>query len=295
MFKKKRFLLLLFFCAVFIGLNALTEEEKQEIFERGKKEFLAILDSIIANNKPIESELESDYSSIKAFNGDIRQIDIFYKYVLYGDKITQKKGIDGFIRWYGNPDRAEKYKQDTIFVSYRPIIIELIYEFLDDEYPALQVTAARTLAYLGFSDNLVIDKLEYYANGTDSQNWNLENTLVYQCLHHYLHYGGTYTKKELEQKRQRAIQDLKYGASQGLEIIYQKKNIKNDNKDLLNFNKIEQKKSRDLDWDGSLSADYCFQWWGRNINLYNPAYANYALQGGDCANFASQCLIAGYY
>ena len=26
---------------------------------------------------------------------------------------------------------------------------------------------------------------------------------------------------------------------------------------------------------------------------YNPAYGNYANSGGDCANFVSQCLIAG--
>ena len=26
---------------------------------------------------------------------------------------------------------------------------------------------------------------------------------------------------------------------------------------------------------------------------YNPAYGNYAISGGDCANFVSQCLIAG--
>ena len=74
-----------------------------------------------------------------------------------------------------------------------------------------------------------------------------------------------------------------------------KKNIKKDNKDLLNFNKIEQKKSRDLDWDGNSSAAYCNQWWGREFSIYNPAYINYASKGGDCANFSSQCLIAGYY
>ena len=297
MFKKKQFFLLMTFCFVIFSLNAMTEVEKQEMAERIKKGFIAKLDSIIANNKPIISENEtySDESAIKMFGGDSRQILIFYKYMLYGDKFTQKKGIDGMVRWYGHPQRTEKYKQDSIFVNYKSNIINKIYEFLDDKYPALQVTAARTLAYMGIDDSLVIEKLMYYANGTDSQNWNLENTLIYQCLHHYLHYGGSYTKKELEQKRQRAIQDLKYGASQGLKIIYQKKNIKNDNKDLLYFNKIEKKESRDLDWDGNSSASYCNQWWGGLYSNYNPAYANYASSGGDCANFASQCLIAGYY
>jgi hypothetical protein len=297
MFKKKQFLLLLFFCFVFLSLNALTEEEKQEIFERGKREFIARLDSFIANNKPIisESYTNSDESAIKTFNGDIRQIDIFYKYVLYGDKITQKKGIDGFVRWYGNPERVEKYEQDSVFVSYRPKIIQLIYEFLDDEYPALQVTAARTLAYMGIDDSLVIEKLTYFANGTDSEEWNLENTLVYQCLHHYLYFGGTFTKKELEQKKQRAIKEIKDISKIGLNIIKsrnkkKKFQIKENKK---SFNNYNLKRKRDLDWEGDLSADYCKKYWGPEITDWNPDYASYP--GNDCANFTSQCLISGYY
>jgi hypothetical protein len=252
--------------------------------ERIKKGFIAKLDSLIANNKPIISENEtySDESAIKMFGGDSRQILIFYKYMLYGDKFTQKKGIDGFIKWYGNPKKTEKYGQDSIFVNYKSNIINKIYEFLDDKYPALQVTAARTLAYLGISDSLVIDKLEYYANGTDSNNWNLENTIIYYTT------GDFYVGNK---KRQKAIQGLKFGASQGLEKIY-KKNIKNDNQDFLNFNKIKQK-TRDLDWDGNSYASYCNQWWGGLYSNYNPTYASYP--GQDCANFASQCLIAGYY
>lgn len=297
MFKKKLFLLLVFFCIVFISLNALTEEEKQEIFERGKKEFLARLDSLISNNEPIISETEtySDDSAIKTFNGDIRQIDIFYKYLLYGDKITQKKGIDGFVRWYGNPERAEKYEQDSIYVNYKTKIIKNIFKFLDDEFPALQVSAARTLVYLRIKDSLIINKLEYYANETDSEEWNLENTLVYQCLHHYLYFGGTYTKKELEQKKQRAIKEIKDIAKIGLNIIENRNKKRNfqikENKK--SFNNYNLKRNRDLDWDGDASADYCKQYWGPEITDWNPNYTSYP--GNDCANFASQCLIAGYY
>ena len=220
MLKKKLFLLLVFFCFVFVSLNALTEEEKQEMAERIKKGFIAKLDSLIANNKPIisENETSSDESAIKMFGGDSRQILIFYKYMLYGDKFTQKKGIDGMVRWYGNTKRTEKYEHDSIFINYKSNIINKIYEFLDDKYPALQVTAARTLAYLGISDSLVIDKLEYYANGTDSKNWNLENTIIYYTT------GNFYMENT---KIFKAIKEITDVAKIGLNIIESRKMKRN--------------------------------------------------------------------
>ena len=107
MFKKMMLLgLLLIVFVVNLLAGGLSESERQEIAERGRKQFIASLDNIIEHNEQIESELESDQSQINAFNGDTRQILIFYKYMIYGDKITQKKGIDGFNNWYGNPDKA---------------------------------------------------------------------------------------------------------------------------------------------------------------------------------------------
>ena len=153
----------------------------------------------------------------------------------------------------------------------------MIYEFLDDEYPALQVTAARTLAYMGIDDSLVIEKLTYFANGTDSEEWNLENTLVYQCLHHYLYFGGTFTMKELEQKKQRAIKEIKDISKIGLNIIKSRKMKRNfqikENKKSFNDYNLERK--RDLDWDGNSSADYCNKYWGPEITDWNPDYTSY--------------------
>lgn len=264
-----------------------TEEEKQKMAERIKISYFAELDSLIASNKPIISENEdySDESIIKMFGGDSRQIIIFYKYMLYGDKFTQKKAIDGMVRWYGNPKRVEKLKQDSIFVNYRYPIINKIYEFLDDKYPALQVTAARTLVYMGIDDSLVIQKLKYYANGTDSQNWNLENTIIYYTT------GNFY---EENKKRQKATKEIKDVAKIGLDIIKsgnKKENLQiQENK---KFNHFNLERNRDLDWDGNSSSDYCELYWGPEITDYNLNYTNYV--GNDCANFASQCLIAGYY
>ena len=44
-----------------------------------------------------------------------------------------------------------------------------------------------------------------------------------------------------------------------------------------------------LNYNAANAVAYARQWW----NSFNPAYYNYDNQGGDCANFVSQCLIAG--
>jgi hypothetical protein len=42
-------------------------------------------------------------------------------------------------------------------------------------------------------------------------------------------------------------------------------------------------------YDRSAAISYAKKYWQN----YNPKYANYKDQGGDCANFVSQCMIAG--
>ena len=44
-----------------------------------------------------------------------------------------------------------------------------------------------------------------------------------------------------------------------------------------------------MSYDPSAAVEYARKYW----NNYNPDYHNYANDGGDCANFVSQCLIAG--
>ncbi len=296
MFKKKRFLLLVFFCVVFISLNALTEEEKQELGERIKISYFARLDSLIANNKLIESVVESDVGTMQAFGGDPRQIIIFYKYIRYGDDGIQKRGIDRIPNWYGNPKRAEKFKQDSIYVNYKPKVIKVLYDLLEDKSSVLQVSAARTLVYMGISNSLVIDKLEYYANSTNSDKWNVENT-------GYPAKNSSFWKGKTDKERRNVcIRIIVNAGKQGLEILEDRINNKNNSKIEFKDNEKEVNELnlniRDLDWNGETSAEYCNLWWGGldPLNqIYNPAYANYASVGGDCANFASQCLIAGYY
>ena len=44
-----------------------------------------------------------------------------------------------------------------------------------------------------------------------------------------------------------------------------------------------------LSYDAAKAVSYARQY----CSNYNPKYANYAKDGGDCANFVSQCLKAG--
>ena len=44
-----------------------------------------------------------------------------------------------------------------------------------------------------------------------------------------------------------------------------------------------------LNYNAANALAYAKKWW----NSYNPKYYNYNKSGGDCANFVSQCLIAG--
>ena len=44
-----------------------------------------------------------------------------------------------------------------------------------------------------------------------------------------------------------------------------------------------------LSYDAAAAVSYAKKWY----NSYNSQYLNYNDQGGDCANFVSQCLIAG--
>jgi len=44
-----------------------------------------------------------------------------------------------------------------------------------------------------------------------------------------------------------------------------------------------------IKYDRQAAYDYAYTWWDDR----NPAYADYSGSGGDCANFVSQCIIAG--
>ncbi len=304
--KRKTILIVMFSILLFNAIYANeTKKERLTYWEEAKIHILASLDSLIENKIPIDFEKMELESQDHIMRGDVRQIEFYFRFMTDGVKFTQKMGIDGIAKWWYNPEggldprsiewlkMAGQYvvidADSSYFNKYKPIIIKKLYEFLDDEYPALQVSSARALAFMGVEDSIVIQKLKYYANGTNSDKWNLENTSYYSktTIDFYQREGKTAADRKRD-----AIGGLKRGANQGLEFIYKRENNNNKKNDLLNFNKIKQK-TRDLDWDGNSSASYCNQWWGGEFSIYNPDYTSYP--GEDCANFASQCLIAGYY
>ena len=286
-----------------------TEKERLNSWIKARKEILTELDSLIVKGIPIDFDKMELESREHTMNGGIRQIEFYYKFITNGTKLTQKLGIDGVSKWWYklegglSPKDVKWYKMagqytvtdadSSYFNKYKSIIIKKLYEFLDDEYPALQVSAARTLAYMGVSDSLVIDKLEYYANGTNSDKWNIENT-------GYPDKNSIYWEGKTEKERRndcvRAIVNI---GKHGLKILEDR--IINKNNSIMESEDNEKEinelnlNNRDLDWEGQTSADYCNQWWGGldpENPIWNPDYTSYP---SDCCNFASQCLIAGYY
>ncbi len=289
------------------------QEEETEFKERptywkdAKISILTSLDSLIQNNIPIDFEKMELESQDNIMRGDVRQIEFYFRFMTDGVKFTQKIGIDGIAKWWYNPEggldprsiewlkMAEQYvviDADSSYINkYKPIIIKKLYVFLDDEYPALQVSAARTLINIGVSDNLIIDKLEYYANGINSDQWDIEYT-------GYPDRSSIYWEGKTEKERKndcvRAIMNI---GKSGLMIL---ENRFEDKRNSIKQSRYNEKKInelnfniRDLDWDGQTSADYCKQYWGPDITDWNQLYTYYP--GNDCCNFASQCLIAGCY
>lgn len=47
------------------------------------------------------------------------------------------------------------------------------------------------------------------------------------------------------------------------------------------------------DYDRIAARDYAHKWYGPSDEDYNPEYSNWNGNGGDCANFVSQCIEAG--
>ena len=237
-----------------------TENERLNSWIKGRKEILAELDSLIAKGIPIDFDKMELESREHTMAGGIRQIEFYLRFMTDGVRFTQKMGIDGIVKWWYKPEGGldprsiEWYKMagqytvtdedSSYFNKYKPIITKKLYEFLDDEYPALQVSSARALAFMGVENSIVIQKLKYYANGTNSYKWNLENTSYYSktTVDFYQRRGKTAADRKRD-----AIRELKRGANQGLEYIYKRENNNNKKNDLLNFNKIKQK-TRDLDY-----------------------------------------------
>jgi parallel beta-helix repeat protein len=277
-----------------INLNA-NEAEKERLnsWIKARKEILAELDSLIAKGIPIDFGKMGLEAWEHTMDGGIRQIEFYYKFMTNGTKLTQKLGIDGVSKWWYkpkgglSPKDVEWYKmagQYTVtdadslyFNKYKPIIIKKLYEFLNDENPLIQVAAAQSLIRMHITDPLIINKLKYYANRKNIKLWSHKINLDLYEL---------YSKERTNEK---AINILIRRAKNGLKKL-------NKNQEQYNLNKKTIKNlKRDLDWNGDISASYCIEWYGGedpDNPIYNPSYTSYS---ADCCNFASQCLIAGYY
>lgn len=290
--KRKTILIVMFSILLFNVIYANgTKKEKPTYWEDAKISILTRLDSLIQNGISISFEEQGPDAQMQIIRGDVREIEYYYKWMCYGTKLTQKWGIDNISKWWYKPEggldplEVERLKSkgqyvvtdaDSSYIKYyKPLVIKKLYEFLDDNYPLLQVAAAQSLIRMHITDPLIIDKLKYYANRKNTKLWSQKINLDLYEL---------YSKEKTNEK---AISILIRRAENGLKKL-------NKNQDQYNLNKKTIKNlNRDLDWDGDISASYCIEWWGGE-DPYNPIYnPDYTSYGADCANFASQCLIAG--
>jgi len=152
------------------------------------KEFYSLIEDGIALDFE-EMELES---AVKGFDGDARQIEIYYLFTKYGAPFTKVEAMENVINWYYFPEgglcpsSVEKMKSNNqysvtekdsvVFKKFKPLIIEALYENINSGDASIEVTAASALVYFKRTDTLVKQKLELYAKGINSDRWNLQFT-----------------------------------------------------------------------------------------------------------------------
>ncbi|MDA3837875.1 MAG: amidase domain-containing protein [Candidatus Delongbacteria bacterium] len=195
--------------------------------------------------------------------------------------------------------------------------------------PSIQISSCRALAGLEYMDDEIFTLLKYYATGTNIDNWDITNGARY--INGIT--GGSKkewenpSKEKLDQCREdmqamatgalHKINDEKYeyeikelfnnllskNPSGRLKKRLQRYLKKFENNKDGSFNYFENSKSIKLSkeylaiWKPDSSKSYCEQWWGpEEGDDYNNAdykIAYYNSDEADCANFGSQCLIAG--
>ncbi|MCK4981175.1 MAG: amidase domain-containing protein [Candidatus Delongbacteria bacterium] len=200
------------------------------------------------------------------------------------------------------------------------------------EYPFVKQIASGTLIDLGYHDESIINDLIYFAKGTDIENWDIKysydwigavilpnnkssnidsldivyrkniksinrmrNTIQFKAIRYLKSIEDETHQKRIAILFNQIISNsnLEKRIKQSLESYLKKSSEKKKDGSFNLFEiKIDQKSINTYTdiWIGEESSNYCLEWYD-DYNTDN--YANYHEIGGDCVNFASQCLIAG--
>ena len=262
------------------------------------------------------------YHVVKDNDGDIRELNLLIKFIKNGNEDAQKIAIEIL-------PKSIKDNFDTIRDRDYKYFYKLLQPTVNSRYDALVVESCVSLykisvMYKQTFDDSLLSILEYYARGTNSENWNLEHTIRFRDYNPQSPWLKRYCEEKGfnvdEYTKQRAILEIRRIAIEGFFLVDNIKNneilieIMNNDKGLhsveepfylknmikrffkrkergkfydLNY-KLYKNDQRDPNWNGELSASYCRQYY--DYDDYNEAYHAY---DNDCANFGSQCLIAG--
>ncbi len=324
MFKKMMLLgLLVMIFASSLLANGMSESERLEIIEENKC-YVGIpalnkdsglshsIETKIQQNQKLPNSLIQTlyHIVIRDKEIDIRELNMVIKFLQYGDNDAKKTAIEILPRSIEKNFSVINDKDYNYFYN-------LIKPLVNSQYPALIAESCISLYKISsifehtFDDSLLL-KLEYYARGTDSENWRLNynpNSISLQRVCKEKGYNNEIYAKE------RAIILIRRNVIRHLFLISRDRtntilleiiNIENEPKYQEDIFKIKEmiqklfehrerglddynfKSNRDPNWNGALSAAYCEQW----AESYNTAQYPH-IYPEDCANFGSQCLIAG--
>ena len=317
------------FLLVFAGsllANGMSESERLKIIEENKCYVgIPALDKDSGLSHSIETKIQQNHKLsnsliqtlyhivIRDKEIDIRELNMVIKFLQYGDNDAKKTAVEIL------PKSIEKNFSVIKDMDY-DYFYNLIKPLVNCHYISLNVESCISLYKISSTfehtfDDSLFSKLEYYALGTNSENWSLEYNPDSISLKRICEEKG-YDPEEYAKKR--AITSIRRKVIRCLFLMNNNKankllieimNNENDPKlpvqssdinqmirtlwerrenggKLYNLNLNNRNKERDPNWNGLLSAAYCDSMYDR----FNQAYHQYL---EDCANFGSQCLIAG--
>ena len=298
-----------------------TDDQKTTSEQSSRKlKFLKKIDTLLKEKKEITWKEAGGYIQW-LFKNDPAQIYLSHSFLENGDDRLKIETLEMIPVIWNSKNGIEKIKYNDINGSTKVFSkeesINLMLKLSSSHDCALQVLSCYYLAKLGYSDDNTINILLSYSLTKNFENWNIDNTFPFYFefteLEKNDYIANNYKgNSALEKKISDAKYTLRYWGKSGLISLYENGNIKayeaiqkllssSQDSEFLKSLKLEieninlkQKKSKEINdnklWDGNASAEYCIAWYDSfNTSEYN----DYSTMGGDCANFGSQCLIAG--
>ncbi|MGD9707313.1 MAG: amidase domain-containing protein [Candidatus Delongbacteria bacterium] len=298
---------------------------KAKIFDR--------IDSLMESKNVIEEKDAFNLQSLDGrFEGDGEAIEYANKVISY-DKSTPSALIEALyvLRYWKNllidpKSESDKnilklngkypvYENDiALYKRLKTQVIDSINKLMfKSNCPFVKLSVIETLYALNGKEkynNEIEAILLYYTRETDEESWDLAATpfsdiiakrnyikiTALRLLFKYDVFKASEISEEIL-KNYVPNESVKVKRYQNYYEEVKKvilENQKNNNKDKTPNNSKDTGSIYNHIWNPDSSASYCKEFWGPDSSDYNNTeYKSWAYLNSDCANFASQCLIAG--